>query len=118
MLADDEEPQLLGDAQQKTLEAEVAIGHPQRVFLDQLEDGVNQRPLLSVPVFTPNDVGHQLISRSEDAQGLTRQGGGTVVPGLGQAVFASGDIVAIENMHVVARNRLWQRTTDRLDDRL
>ena len=31
MLADDEEAQLGGDAQQKTLEAEVAIGDPKRV---------------------------------------------------------------------------------------
>ena len=52
MLADDEESQSPGDAHQETLEAEVAIGHPQRAFLDQVEDGIDQRPLLGMTVFS------------------------------------------------------------------
>src|SRR5271154_5385625 len=115
MLADDEEPQLRGDAQQKTLEAEVAIGHPQRVFLDQIEDGIDQGSLLCMTVLAQDDIGHQLIGRFEDAQRLPRQGSGAVVPCLAKAVFAGSDIVAIENMHLVAGNRLWQGTANLLD---
>jgi len=76
MFADDEEPQLPGDAQQETLEAEVAVGHPQGAFLDQLEDGIDQGALLGMPVLAQDDVGYQLVGRFEDAKRLTRQGSG------------------------------------------
>ncbi len=45
MLADDEETVPGRDAQQKTLEAEIAIGDPKRAFLDQGEDGIDQGAL-------------------------------------------------------------------------
>src|SRR5882672_9214998 len=115
MLADDEEPQFPGETQEKPLEAEVAIGHPQRVLLDQIEDGIDQGPLLSMTILAQDDMGHQLIGRLEDAQRLPWQGSGAVAPCLAKAVFAGGDIVTIENMHLVAGNRLGQGPTNLLD---
>ena len=118
MLADDVESQLLGDAQQKTPEAEVAIGHPQGVFLDEIEDGIDQGPLLGMTILAQDDVSHQLTARVEDAEGLPWQGSRAVVSRFAKAVFAGRDIVAIEDMHLVAWNGLWQGATDLLDQRL
>ncbi len=118
MFADDEEPQLLGDAQQKPLEAEVAIGHPQRACGDQIEDGIDQRPLLGMAIFARDDVRHQLIGWSENAQTLPWQRSAAVCPGLNQAMFLGTDVIAIQDMHLVARNRLGQSTADLLDQGL
>jgi hypothetical protein len=118
MLADDEERQLPGDTPQETPEAEVAIGDPQGAFLDLVEDGVDQRPLLGMTVFAQDDVGHQLIGGLEDAKGLPRQGGGAAAPCLAEAVFGGGDSVAVEDVHVVAGDRPWQGATDLAEERL
>jgi hypothetical protein len=98
MFAADEAPRLLGDAQQKPLESAVAIGHPQSVFRDQVEDGIDQRPLLGMAVFARDNVGHQLIGRSEDAQRLPRQRSSAVGPGLFQAMFRGSDVIPIQDM--------------------
>src|SRR5215204_2359734 len=115
MLPDDEVTQLLGDAQQETLKTEVAIGHPQSAFLDQGKDGIDQRPFLGMTVFAQDDVGYQLVGRSEDTKRFPRQGSGAVVPCLAKAVLGGGNGVAIEDMHGVAGDWLRQGTTDVLD---
>ncbi len=66
-------------------------------------------------VFAGDEMGHQLIGRTEDAQRLTGQGSGSVVACLGKAMFAGGDTVAIENVHLVARYRLRQDATAVVD---
>src|SRR4051812_9104571 len=119
MKADDEEPQFPGDAQKETLEAEVAVGHPQRAFLDQLQDGIDQRTLLGMTVSAQDDLAHQLNRRLEDARGLPRQGGGgAVVSRLTEAVSCGGNGVAIEGVHLIAGDWLWQGAADLLDKRL
>ena len=68
--------------------------------------------------FARDDVRHQLMGWSENAQRLPWQRSGAVGPGLFQAMFRGSDVIAIQDMHLVARNRLGQSTADLLDQGL
>ena len=98
-----------------TPDAEVAVGQPQVTRLNLGDDLVQQGAFLGVAVLAADDVGDQPAGRLEDGQALPRQGGGGLVPGLGQAVLGAREVVAVEDAHAVAGDALGVQAADLID---
>ena len=72
---------------------------------------------LGMTVFAQHDVGHQLKGRSEDAQGLPRQGSGAVDSCLAEAVFgAPADVPWQVAAELDAGQMAWRRTEGEAED--
>jgi len=85
--------------------AKVAILDPDIPLLHQGQDLADQRPLLSVGVFTRDDVGDQHQGRVEDNQTLPWQWASTVSACDSQTSLCGGQVVAVEDPHAVARQQ-------------
>jgi hypothetical protein len=102
VLADDESGLPLGQAEQEGGGAEVAVGDPQVLGGDALEQARQQGALLGVGVLAAEDVGGQLQLGLEDDQRLPRQGAGRRAAQLLEAALAGGQVVAVEDLGPVA----------------
>ena len=96
------------DAEDEPRRAEVAVGDPQVAGLDPRQHRIDQGPLLGVGVLARDHIDDQHGGRVEDHQRLARQGGGAGRAGRREAVFGPGQVVAVEDLGAVARDRLGQ----------
>jgi hypothetical protein len=97
--ADDEEALPLGDPEQEAGGAGVAVGHPHVLLDHRLQDGVEEGPLLGVPVLTRDHVDGQSQGRVEDHQRLPRQRSGDHVPEWRESPLGLAQVVAVEHLH-------------------
>src|SRR6185436_4566361 len=98
MLSSDEERLSLHDQKQKHQRAEVAVIDKQVVWFDvQL---IEQRSLLSMSIFTTDDIVNQHVVGIEDRQRLPRQSSGRRVAQDAESVIGLSQVVPIQNPKV------------------
>ena len=117
VLADDEERLATGDPEEEVRRAEVAILDPEIAGADDFQDLVQQRTLLGMAVFAEDHVGGQHQPRVEHDQGLPRQGPGADRPQFLEPVLGPGQVVAVEDLDVIARQQRGSGAVHRVDDR-
>jgi hypothetical protein len=111
MLANKEKRQFIGDFKQKLQGAKVAVGHPQVPRADRLQDVVQQRALLRMPVGSEKHIAGQVEFGIHDDQDLARQRRRPGVAQRFQAMLRRRQVIAIENERPIARQ---PRRTPRL----
>ena len=73
----------------------------QRSRLDGLQHRSKQRALLSMAIFTGEDIAYHAVGRLIDDQGFPRQGAGLYLARGFEAPFARLKTVAINNFHAI-----------------
>lgn len=117
MLADHERTAPAGDAEQEVGRAEVAVGNPQVARPDHGPDLVGQRPLLGMAVLAEYHGADQHPLGVEHDQGVTGQGPGAGEPQRLDPVLAAGQVVAVEDLDMVALQPGLVTTAECVDDR-
>src|SRR5262249_3897230 len=102
VLADHEAGPLDVDAEQELEGAEVAVGQPQVAALNQGQDVGQEGAFLGLAVLGEEDGGDGHGGLVEDDQGRAGQGGGPGGAQLLEAVLGGGEVVAVEDLGVVA----------------
>jgi hypothetical protein len=102
VVADHETAPAVGDALQQVGRTEVAVGNPQIVGLDPLQQVGEQRPLLGMAVLTGQYVDGQPPDGVEQDQAQPRQRGRRTRAGFPDAVLAGPQVVAVHDLDPVA----------------
>ena len=85
------------DPEEEVGRAKVAVGDPEILRRDDLQDLVQQRPFLGMTVFAQDHVGGQHQPGVEDDQRMAGQGPGADRPQLLEPVLGPGEMVAVED---------------------
>ena len=117
MLSDHEESAPLRDPEEEVGRAEVAVGDPEILRRDDLQDLVQQRPFLGMTVFTQDHVGGQHQPGVEDDQRMAGQGPGADRPQLLEPVLRPGEMVAVEDSNAITGQPVRPAAAHRVDDR-
>ena len=104
-------------AEDQPRRAEVAVGDPEVAGLDPRQHLIDQGPLLGVGVLARDNIDDQHGGRVEDHQRLPRQGRGAGRAGRRDAMLGAGEVVAVEDLGAVARDRLGQGGVELTDQR-
>ena len=88
---------------EKLPRTKVAIGNPEVTRLHCAQHRGEQRALLGVPIFTRKDIAHQARRRLVDHQRLAGQGASLNPSQVFQPMLTRFNRVAIDDLHLVAR---------------
>ena len=105
MLPHEDKGFLAADAKHQPRRAKIAIGDEQIVGLHPRQELPHQGAFLGIGVFAQHQIGDQAEPRFVHHQRLARQAGIEPLPQRGQAMFAAGQHIAVEDAHAIASQR-------------